>query len=191
MGLLALGAAVGSPLAMAAVLLQVLGHGLVKSGLFLGAGRLRQLTGSSRIADVRALAAREPALAWAFGLGVLALLGFPPFLLFVGELGIVRAGFADGLGWVTAAALLLLLVAAGSLLNAISRMLLGAPPAGGPSGSGPAGATALATRRRARVEATTAAMIVALTTCALLGVTLGPLTGLLDQAVAVATGGTP
>lgn len=219
MGLLALGAAVGSPLALAAVLLQILGHGLAKSALFLGAGRLRQVTGTSRIAGVRALATREPALAWTFGLGVLALIAFPPFLLFVGEVGIVRAGFAGGLGWATAAALLLLLVAAGSMLGAISRMLLGAPPAdraagappelpdpepagpapvAGPVVAGspvlagsPAPGTALAIRRRTRFEATTAAMIVALTTCALLGLTLGPLTVLLAQAVAVATGGAP
>ena len=188
MGLMALGAAIGSPLAVAAALLLVLGHGLAKSALFLGAGRLRQLTGTARVDGVRALAAREPALAWAFGLGVLAVIAFPPFLLFAGELGVVRAGFAAGLGWATAAALLLLLVAAGSLIGALSRMLLGAPPPGPPE---PAGDTALATRRRTRVEPATAAMIVALTTCALLGLTLGPLTGLLEQAVAVVTGGTP
>jgi len=34
-------------------------------------------------------------------------------------------------------------------------------------------------------------MAIALTACALLGLALGPLTGLLDQAVAVAVGGTP
>ena len=49
MGLLALGAAIGSPLAVAAVLLHILGHGLAKSVLFLSAGRILQLTGTSRI----------------------------------------------------------------------------------------------------------------------------------------------
>ena len=39
MGLLALGAAIGGPLATAAVLLHILGHGLAKSTLFLGAGQ--------------------------------------------------------------------------------------------------------------------------------------------------------
>ena len=59
MGLLALGAAIGSPLAVAAVLLHILGHGLAKSVLFLSAGRILQLTGSSRIDHVRGLAARD------------------------------------------------------------------------------------------------------------------------------------
>lgn len=188
MGLLALGAAIGSPLAIAAVLLHMLGHGMAKSALFLGAGRMLQLTRTSRIVGVRALAAREPALAWCFGLGILAIIALPPFSLFASELGIVRAGFASGLGWVTAAALLLVLVAAASLVGHTSRMLLGAPAT---DPAEPAGGMAVATRRRIRVDATAAAMIVALTACAALGVTLGPLTGLLDQAVSIVTGGAP
>src|SRR5690606_5682815 len=39
MGILALGAAIGGPLAMTAVLLHILGHGLSKAGLFVVAGR--------------------------------------------------------------------------------------------------------------------------------------------------------
>ncbi len=96
MGLLALGAAAGGPLALGAVLLHVLGHGLAKTVLFLGAGRILQITGTSRIDDVRGLAARQPVLAGALGLGVLALLGLPPFSLFASELGIARAGFTAG-----------------------------------------------------------------------------------------------
>ena len=41
----------------------MLGHGLVKGVLFLGAGRLLQITGSSRIDDVRGLAAGRPVVA--------------------------------------------------------------------------------------------------------------------------------
>ena len=40
MGLLALGAAAGSPLAIAAVLLHILGHGMTKSVLFLSSGEI-------------------------------------------------------------------------------------------------------------------------------------------------------
>ena len=125
MGLMALGAAIGSPLAIAAVLLHVLGHGLVKSALFIGAGRILQLTRTTRIDGVRGLAARAPAVAGAFGVGILALIGLPPFSLFASELGIATAGFAAGLGVATTAALLLALVTAGALMVHTSRMLLG------------------------------------------------------------------
>lgn len=53
MALLALGAAVGGGAASAAILLHMLGHGLAKSVLFLGAGRVLQTTATSRIAEVR------------------------------------------------------------------------------------------------------------------------------------------
>ena len=61
MGLIALGAAAGIPLAIAAVLLQILGHGLAKSVLFLTSGEIMAAEGTSQIDGVRALLARRPA----------------------------------------------------------------------------------------------------------------------------------
>ncbi|KAA2265925.1 hydrogenase [Solihabitans fulvus] len=172
MGLLALGAAIGSPLALTAALLHVLGHGLVKSVLFLGAGRVLQVTGTSLISGVRGLAASAPVLAGTFGFGVLALIGLPPFSLFASELGIARAGFAAGLGWPTSAALLLTLVVAGALLAHTSRMLLGSPP------QGPG--TATAPRRLPGAVP----LVGGLLACAVLGVASLPLQHLLDAAAA-------
>jgi hydrogenase-4 component F len=128
MGLLALGAAVGSPLALAAVLLHILGHGLAKAGLFVVAGRILAAEGSARIGDVRALLTRRPALAVPFLVGMVALLGFPPFGLFVTELSIVYAGWQQGLGWAMAAALVLLLVVFAGLTRHTLAMTLGPPP---------------------------------------------------------------
>jgi hydrogenase-4 component F len=234
MGLLALGAAIGSPLAVAAVLLHILGHGLAKSVLFLSAGRVLQLTGSSRLDQVRGLAARDPVLAGCLGFGVLAIIAFPPFSLFASELGIATAGFAGGLGWATAAALILVLVIAAALVGHTSRMLLGAPIAdpalstadrhvavpgqvaaaiiAGASvgadqtgnaagelraaGSGVAVAVAPSVpasppsvRRRPGVDSY--ALIAALVVCGVLGLTLGPLAPLLQQATTIVTGTTP
>ncbi len=111
MGILALGAAIGGPLATTAVLLHILGHGLSKAGLFLVAGRILQATGSHEIADVHSLLARRPSLArpWLAGTG--ALLGFPPFGLFLTEIAIIVAGYQRGMAVPTSIALLLLLVA--------------------------------------------------------------------------------
>jgi hydrogenase-4 component F len=178
MGLLALGAAAGGPLATAAVLLHVLGHGLAKSVLFLGAGRVLQITGTSRIDQVHGLAVRQPVLAGTFGLGVLALLGLPPFSLFASELGIARAGFATGIGWATAAALALVVVIGAALVTHTGRMLLGAAP------EGPGAATAPHPLPRA----TATAMVAGLLGCAVLGTTTGPLALLLAQAAETLTG---
>ncbi|HWS58215.1 MAG TPA: proton-conducting transporter membrane subunit, partial [Actinotalea sp.] len=127
MGLLALGAAVGGRLALAAVLLHVLGHGLAKATLFVVAGRILAAEGSTRIEDVRALLARRPDLAVPFVAGMAALLGFPPFALFFSEVAIAVAGWQAGLGWAMGAALALLLVLFAGLSRATAAMVLGAP----------------------------------------------------------------
>jgi hydrogenase-4 component F len=200
MGLLALGAAAGGTAATAAVLLHVLGHGLVKSVLFLGAGRLLQITGTSRIDRVRGLAGREPVLAGCIGFGVLALIGLPPFSIFASELGIARAGLADGIGWAMAAALVLVVVIAAAVVAHTSRMLLGetldepesTPKPGG--GTRTDTATRLATRPGTRLasrllpRSTAVALILGLLAAAALGVTTGPLSALLEAAAHTLTG---
>jgi hydrogenase-4 component F len=127
MGLIALGAAAGNPLAMAAVLLHILGHGLAKSVLFLGSGEILRTEGTTEIAGVRGLLASRPLLGGSFGLGLLALLGLPPFSLFASEVGIARAGLQAGLGWAVAVALVLLLVIFAAIFSHGQRMLLGEP----------------------------------------------------------------
>ncbi|MHB1710323.1 MAG: proton-conducting transporter transmembrane domain-containing protein, partial [Acidimicrobiales bacterium] len=105
MGLIALGAAAGTELAIAAVLLHILGHGLAKGVLFLASGEILLTEGTSEIAQVKALLARRPALGGIFGFGLVALLGLPPFSLFVSELNMIRAEVQVGLGWVAVIAL--------------------------------------------------------------------------------------
>jgi len=182
MGLLALGAAAGSRLAMTAVLLHILGHGLAKSVLFLSSGHLHQALGSSQIEAVHGLAGRAPLLAGTLGVGLLALLGLPPFSLFASELGMFRAGFAAGLGWAVAIALLTILVIFAGVASHAGGMLLGTPASGPTDGPDP-GAVPL------RLPGSTAAALIAgLAACAVLGVTAWPLRPLL-HAAAVAAGG--
>ena len=124
---MALGAAVGGPLATAAVLLHMLGHGLAKAAMFVVAGRILADEGSSRTADVTALLARRPDLARPLLAGTAALLGFPPFVLFFTEVAIIIAGWQAGLGWAMGIALALLLVAFAGLARHVSAMTLGEP----------------------------------------------------------------
>jgi hydrogenase-4 component F len=172
MSLIALAAAIGSPLALSAALLHIAGHGLAKSVAFCASGRILHLTGTTRIGRIRGLLAQAPVSAGAFGLAVVALLAFPPFSLFASELGIARAGFAagDALAWATAAALLLVLIVFAALATRTARMLLGP---GEPTGESPYVLWPLA---------------LGLAACAALGIATGPLTDLLDTA-AQAIGG--
>jgi len=173
MGLIALGTAFGVKLAVSAALLHVLGHGLAKAVAFCSAGRILQISGSSDIATVRGLAARQPALAATFGISLVALLGLPPFSLFASELGVARAGFTSGHGWAVAVAFTLVLVAFAAITRHAGAMLLGPPPPGPPS----AGGRGLAVLGGG------------LAVAAVLGLYLGPLRHVLDAAADIVTAG--
>ena len=124
MGIVALGAAIGGPLATAAVLLHILGHGLAKASLFVVSGRLLRATGTHEIAKVHSLLDTHPSLARPWLAGTSALLGFPPFGLFLTEAAIVVAGFQRGMPLVAGAMVaLLLLVFAGMARHTLSMTL--------------------------------------------------------------------
>lgn len=168
MGLIALGAAAGIQLAIAAVLLHILGHGLAKSVLFLTSGEIMAEEGTSQIERVRALVARRPALGGVFGIGLLALLGFPPFSLFVSELVMVRAEFQVGLGWAAAAALVAMVVIFIAVVSHARHMLLGRA-----DGTAVSGSTS---------SITLIPLVGGLAACAAIGVVAWPLSGLLQAA---------
>ena len=179
MGLVMIGLAVGTRLAIAALLLHVLGHGLAKAVLFCASGEILHETGTTQIAGVRGLLARRPALAGAFGLGVAALLGLPPFSLFASELALARAAAGEGLVWVVGVALLLLLVVFVAVARPVAGMLLGVPA---PDDEAPAVAFPVESGRRAAVSV--APFVLALAALAVIGV-LAPLDGLLETAAEI------
>ena len=171
MGLIALGAAAGTPLAIAAVLLHILGHGLAKGVLFLASGEILLAEGTSEIAKVPALLSRRPALGGIFGFGLIALLGLPPFSLFASELNMLRAEVAAGLGWAAAIALACMAVIFAAVMAHGRHLLLGdAPPQGRPEATPRAVAVPLAA---------------GLLACAFLGVSAWPLQPLLHAAAQV------
>jgi hydrogenase-4 component F len=84
--------------------------------------------GSPLIKDVRGLLRVMPWTAGLFAVGILALIGLPPFGLFVSEFALFRAGFAAKHYWLMGATLLLLVIAFISLINHLNNILYGAVP---------------------------------------------------------------
>jgi len=171
MGIVALGAAIGTPLAIAAVLLHILGHGIGKAVLFCGSGELLLGEGTTEIAGVRGLLARHPLVGGVFGFGILGLLGLPPFSLFASEVAIARAGFADRLGWAVAVAFLLAFVIFAAVAANTQRMLLGEPGAD------------VENHRTSKSAAAT--LVCGLLALGVLGVSVWPIERLLHAAAAV------
>jgi hydrogenase-4 component F len=129
-GVLALAAGIGGPLAIGAALLHVLGHGLAKATAFVGSGWVLETEGTTRISDLRLLLRRRPGVAVPLVAALAALLGLPPFSLFFSEVAIVVAGFQRGLGWVMVAMVALLTGAFVALVRRLGPALLGRDPGG-------------------------------------------------------------
>lgn len=168
MGLIAVAAAVGSKLAIAAVLLHVLAHGVGKTVLFLAGGQLQDAHDSTAIGDISAVLSRSRLVGVSFAVGVVILLGLPPFAMFASELSIARSLADAGLAWVLGAALLVMVVAFAALVGNSRRILLGTANNDAPSISVPA------TVAGALVAGVVASLV--------LGVTAGPLAGLFSAA---------
>jgi hydrogenase-4 component F len=174
MGLVTLGVAVGTPLAISAALLHVLGHGLAKAVLFCTSGEILLVDGTTEIAGVRGLLVRQPMVGGVFGLGMLAVLALPPFSLFASELALVRAGVAGGLGWAVAVSLVLVFVIFVAIVGHTQQMLLGEPGA--------------EVERHRSSAVAVMPLVAGLAAAGLLGVSIWPIEHLLHAAARVVTG---
>jgi hydrogenase-4 component F len=170
MGLIAIAAAAGTKLAIAALLLHVLAHGIGKTVLFLASGQLQVAHDSTAIPDITGVIRRSRLIGGSFAIGMLVLLGLPPFAMFASEVSIARAMADARLLWPLAAVLLLIVIAFAALVRNSGQMLLGTPATGSPP---------------ILVPVTVAsALLVGVAACFALGVTAGSLTALLHTAAA-------
>lgn len=128
MGLIGIGLSLG-PLGVFAAWLHVMNHAVAKSMSFLLAGRILRRYQTTEIDGVRGLLRAMPWTGTLFATGILALVGLPPFGLFVSEFFLLRAAVAGGHLWLAGAILLLLLIAFVALISHLNRMLYGDVPA--------------------------------------------------------------
>src|SRR5581483_83757 len=125
MGLMLIGFALLKPAALAGGALYVIGHGLVKSALFIVAGILlhRYATVDELRLHGHARRLHVTAGVWVFaGLG---LAGLPPFATFLGEAAIEDAGEKAGQGWVWVVFLVSAVLTAGAVFRVGARVFRG------------------------------------------------------------------
>jgi hydrogenase-4 component F len=173
-GLMAIGLALG-PLGAFAALLHLVNHTVAKSMLFLLSGRVLHRYNSTQIKDVTGLLTAMPVTGALFAAAMLAIMGLPPFGLFISEFSLLRAGFQEGFPWLMALILALLAVAFVAFLKHLNVMLYGAPPAAVAVGETDAWVLA--------------PLAVSVAVLAILGLTLpGALATLLNNAVSIIAG---
>ena len=141
-GLACVGLALG-PAGVFAALLHLAGHALAKSTAFLLSGRVYERCKSGEISAASGLLGAAPGTAVLFAAAVVALAGLPPFSLFLSEILIVQAAWRADHMLLTGVVLVLILIAFGSLVVHLQRMLFGEAAAGVPRGETAGAALAL------------------------------------------------
>ena len=128
-GLVCLGLGLG-PLGIFAAMLHLLNHTVAKSMMFFLSGRILDRYRTTELGRVSGLLRTMPVTGGLFAAGMIALVGLPPFGLFLSKFAVMRAGFAADRPWLMAVILALLIVAFVALVAHLNRMLYGTPPDG-------------------------------------------------------------
>jgi len=128
MGIIAVALGFGGVLGLYGALLQTLNHALAKAVLFLSSGDVSLRYRTREASQVSGLLAAVPATGGALLLATFAVLGSPPFGLFLSELTIVRAGFASASPVFPLLLLALLGLAFVAFARTTAGMVTGSPP---------------------------------------------------------------
>ncbi len=127
MGIVALGVGIGGPLGLFGALLHSFNHSLAKTLLFFTTGKIRDTFDTLRMDRIHGMARVLPNTSAVLIAGGIAIVGLPPFGLFVSEFYILMAAFA-GYHYVLAAIMLFAFsIGFGALLYHFQRMLGGEP----------------------------------------------------------------
>jgi len=126
MGIIVFAFGLGGPLANFAGLLHMVMHSLTKSAIFYAVGHIAQIKGTQKISEIRGLTATHPGLGWALVIGVVAIIGVPPFGIFMSEFLVVSSTFARQ-PLLAIPLVFGLLVAFGALLLRVTGMAFGEP----------------------------------------------------------------
>ncbi|TVR97785.1 MAG: monovalent cation/H+ antiporter subunit D family protein [Rhodospirillales bacterium] len=109
---IALGIAVGGPLATVGALAHLVHQGLMKITLFFCAGRLAETHGIHKVHELAGIGRRMPVTMTAFTIAALGMMGLPPVAGFISKWYLAMGGLQTGDDWV------LLVLIASSVLNA-------------------------------------------------------------------------
>src|SRR5512146_412033 len=125
MGIIALGVGLGGTLGMYGALLHAFNHSVAKTLLFFTAGNVSEHFGTLRMERIRGMARALPWTSTALVVGSIAIVGLPPFGLFVSEFVILTEAFAQARFFVAIILLVALSIVFGALLYHFQRMLAG------------------------------------------------------------------
>ncbi|WP_324275773.1 Na+/H+ antiporter subunit D [Blastococcus brunescens] len=117
-GYMVFGISLASQAGLAGAIFYVVHHIAIQTTLFLVAGLVERQGGSTSVDRLGGLATASPLLAILFFVPAMNLAGIPPFSGFIGKLGLLEAGIADG-GWLP-----IVLVAGGAATSLLTLLAI-------------------------------------------------------------------
>jgi hydrogenase-4 component F len=129
-GLIVLGLGVGGAAGILAALLHTINHSLVKSLMFCTSGNILMKYHTRDLGKVRGMLQAAPFTSLLLMVGALALVGSPPFNIFVSKFSIISAGIHAGHLILMVLCLLFLAVVFAAFLRVISSAVFGELPEG-------------------------------------------------------------
>ena len=127
-GLILIAFGLGGPAGILAGLLQTINHSLVKSLLFCTFGNIQMKYRSRSVDQIKGIFQVLPGTGFLMIIGALALVGTPPFNVFVSKFLIITAGLAAGYLWLMVVCLLLLTVVFVAFFRLMASTLFGEKP---------------------------------------------------------------
>ena len=95
MGIATFAFGLGGSIATFGALLHMLVHSLTKSAIFFTVGHASQMHGTQEMSKIKGLLRGNPLVGWGLMLGVMAIVGMPPFGVFTSEFLILTATIKD------------------------------------------------------------------------------------------------
>jgi hydrogenase-4 component F len=133
-GLIVLAFGLGGPAGIFAGLLQAINHSLVKALMFCATGNILIKYHSRSLDQVKGMLQVIPVTGVLLIAGAFALVGTPPFNIFVSKFFIITTGLGTGYGWLMVVCLLLLTVVFAAFFRVIASTLFGDKPDGAGKG---------------------------------------------------------
>lgn len=127
MGLISLGIGFGGLLGVYGAVLQIINHAIAKPLMFFASGTISQKYETKAMSKIKGIIKVMPATGVLFLIGGLALVGMPPFNIFLSEFLILSSGFTSGQFVATLLVILFLVVTFAVFLRHLFRMVFGSP----------------------------------------------------------------
>jgi len=124
MGLMTFAFGIGTPLATFAALFYLVTHALTKSAIFVVVGNVTRFSSTHKLDNIRGLIQAEPQIGWMLLFSSIAIIGLPPFGIFISELMLLISTAQNSL-WLAGITLFGLIVALAGIMRHIHLAVFG------------------------------------------------------------------